>query len=75
MMIFSEDAEIVRSIPAMIASYSAPLLEAGKSKLMAYSIISSIEALNYSPSPAPVCREAPSTFRVHQSELYSSISC
>ena len=30
MMIFSEDTEIVRSIPAMIASYLASLLEAGK---------------------------------------------
>ena len=36
MMIFSEDTEIARSILAMIASYSASLLEAGKSKRMAY---------------------------------------
>ena len=55
----------MRSIPAMIASYSASLLEAGKSKHMVCSIISSVEALSYSPSPAPVYRKAPSTFRVH----------
>ena len=34
MMIFSEDTKIARSIPAMITSYSASLLEAGKSKRM-----------------------------------------
>ena len=31
MMIFSEDTEIARSIPARIASYSASLLDARKS--------------------------------------------
>ena len=65
----------MRSIPTMIASYSASLLETGKSKRMAYSIISPIEALSCSSSPTPVCREAPSTFGVHQLELYGSISC
>ena len=75
MIIFSEDTEIARSIPTMIASYSASLLEAGKSKRMAYSIISSVGALSCIPSPTPVCHEAPSTFRVHQSELSRSISC
>ena len=39
MMIFSEDMEIVRLIPTTIASYSALLLEAGKFKRMAGSII------------------------------------
>ena len=65
MMIFYEDTEIARSIPAMIASYLALLLEAGKSKLIACSIISPIEAKSCSPSSAPNFREAPSTFRVH----------
>ena len=74
MMIFSKNMEIARLIPAMIASYSTSLLEAGKSKCMVYSIISSVGALSYNPSLAPVCREAPSTFRVHQLELSGSIS-
>ena len=56
---------MVRLIPAMIASYSASLLEAGKSRRMACSIISPVEALSYSPSSTLVCREVPSTFRVH----------
>ena len=74
MIIFSEDTEIARSISAMISSYSASLLEAGKSKCMACSIIYLVEALSCSPSSALIFREAPSTFRVHQSELSSSIS-
>ena len=64
MMIFYEDMKIARSILAMIVSYSASLLEAGKSKRMACSIISSTGALSCSPSPAPVCCESPSTFTV-----------
>ena len=75
MIIFSEDMEIVRSIPAMIASYSALLLEARKFKRMACSIISLVGALSCSPRPAPVYRETPSTFRVHQLKLFGSISC
>ena len=65
MMIFSKNTKIVRSIPAMIASYSTSLLEAGKSKLMVCSIISLVGALSCNSSPAPVCHEAPFTFRVH----------
>ena len=61
MMIFYEKTKIARLIPAMITLYSASLLEAGKSKRMACSIISPVRALTCSPSPAPVCREAPST--------------
>ena len=49
----------------MIASYSALLLEIGKFSRMACSMTLSVEALSCSPKPAPVCREAPSTFRVH----------
>ena len=67
MMIFSEDTEIARSILARNASYSALLLEAGKFRLMTCSIISPVGALSCSPNPAPVSREAPSTFRTHQS--------
>ena len=72
---FSEDTEIARSIPAMIASYPTSLLEAGKSKRMACYIISPVGVLSYSPSLPPVCHEAPSIFRVHQPELSGSISC
>ena len=65
MIIFSEDTEIERLIPAMMASYSASLLEVEKSKCMACSIISPVKALSCSPKRAPVYREAPSTFKVH----------
>ena len=75
MMIFSEDTKIARSISTMIASYLASLLEMGKSKRMACSIISPVGALSCSPSLAPFCREMPSTFRVHHPELFGSISC
>ena len=74
MMIFSEDTEIARSSPAMIASYSTSLFEAGKFKRMAYYITSPIGALSCSPRSAPVCLEAPSTFRVHQPDPSDSIS-
>ena len=75
MMIFSENTEIERLSPAMIASYSASLLEAGKFKRMTRSMTSSVGALSYSPRPAPIFHEAPSTFRVHQPELSGSSSC
>ena len=65
MIIFSKDTEITRSIPAMMASYSTSLLEEGKFKRMTYFKISLVGALSYSPRLAPVCREAPSTFKVH----------
>ena len=65
MITLFEDTEIVRSTLARIASYSASLLEAGKSRRMACSIISPIEALSCSPSPTHVCRKAPSTFKIH----------
>ena len=73
MMIFSKDMEVARSSRAMITSYWASLLEAGKSKCMACSIISPIKALSCSPKPAIIYREAPSTFKVHQPELSGSI--
>ena len=62
MIIFPKDTEIKRSSPAMIASYSASLLEARKFKRMACSMTSPVGALSYSPRPAPVYREIPSTF-------------
>ena len=74
MMIFSEDTKIARSIPIIIASYSASLLEAGKSKRMACSIISMVGALSCSPSPTFDCRKVPSSFRIHQSELSDFVS-
>ena len=74
MMIFSEDIEIAWSSLAMITSYSASLLEAGKFKRMGCSMISPIGALSCSPRRAPACHEPPSTFRVHQPKFSNSIS-
>ena len=65
MMIFSEDREIARLSPTIIASYSASLLEKGKSKRMACYIISLVGASSCSPSPAFICRKAPSILRVN----------
>ena len=65
MMIFSEDTEIVRSIPARIASYSASLLDARKSNRIACSILSPVWALSCKPTPAPIFQEVPSTLRIH----------
>ena len=70
MQIFSEDTKIARSSPAMMAS----LLEAEKLRRMACSMTSPGSALSCNPRPALVCREVPSTFRVHQSEPSGSIS-
>ena len=66
MIIFSEDTEIARFVPARIASYSAPLLDTGKSNHIACSIISLVGAFGCRPTPALVYREAPSTLRTHQ---------
>ena len=65
MMIFTEDTEVARSISARIASYSASLLDAGKSNRIACSILSPVGALSCKPTPAPFYREAPSTLRIH----------
>ena len=75
MMIFSEDMDVARLIPTRITSYSVSLLDAGKSSRMACSIISPTGALSCKPTPAPVCREAPSTLRIHQPALPRSASC
>ena len=69
MMIFSEDIEITRSIPARIASHSASLLDARKSNRIACFILSPIWALSCKLTPAPIYLEAPSTLRIHQSAL------
>ena len=58
-----------------MASYSASLLEAEKLRRMACSMTFPIGTLSYNPRPAPICREAPSTIRVHQLEPSGSISC
>ena len=62
---FSEDTDVARSIPVMIASYSVSLLDAGKSNCMACYTISLVKALSCKLTLAPVCREALSTLRIH----------
>ena len=54
MMSFSENIDFARSISARIASYTVSLLDVGKSSHMAYSIISSVGALSFKPTPAPI---------------------
>ena len=63
MMIFLEDTDVARSIPTRIDSYLVSLLE---SSLMTYSILSYVGDLSCKPTPAPACREALSTLRIHQ---------
>ena len=75
MMIFSKDTEIARSILVGIASYSASLLDAGKSNRIACFILSLVRALSCNPIPAPVYQEVSSTLRIHQSALPGSASC
>ena len=65
MIIFFEDTEIVRSIPARIGSYYASFLDVGKSNCIACSILSLVGALSCKSTPVPVYREAPSTLRIH----------
>ena len=65
MMIFFEDTEIARSMPVRITSYSASLLDAGKSNHIVISISSPVGALSYKPIPTLIYREAPSTLRIH----------
>ena len=75
MMIFSKDTKLARFIWARIASYSASLLDAGKSNHIACSILSPIGALSCKLTLAPICREATPTLRIHQSTLPESTSC
>ena len=64
MMIISKDTNVVRLIPARIASYSISFLDTGKSSRMACSILSPVRALSCKPTLAPFCREASSTLRI-----------
>ena len=54
MMSFSEDTDVVRSIPSRIASYSVLLLNMGKSNYMICSILSTVGALSCKQTPALV---------------------
>ena len=66
MMIFSEDTQIARSIPARIATYSASLLDVGKSNHIACSNLSPIGALSCKPILAPIFQETQSKLRIYQ---------
>ena len=59
----------VSSIPARMTSNSDSLLEALKPKRIACSIFSMVGDLSCRPTPALVCRDAPSTLRVHRFKL------
>ena len=61
------------SILAIKASYSDSLLEASKPKRTACSILSPTGEVNCRSMPAPDCREAPSTQRVHQPSLFGRV--
>ena len=75
MMVFYKDTKITRFIPARNASYSTSLLDARKPNRLTGSILSPVGALSCKPTPTLVCREAPSTVRIHQSALLRSASC
>ena len=65
----SVDITTASSIPTRMASYSDSLFEALKPSRIAYLILSPLEDFSCRPMLAPVCRDAPSTLRVHQSKL------
>ena len=65
----SVDTIAASSISARMASYSDSLLEALKPKGINCSNLSSVEDLSCKPMPALVCRDAPSTIRVHKFKL------
>ena len=73
--IISLSAEIAatNSIPARMASYYDSLFEALKPSRIACSILSPSGDFNCRPMQAPVCRDAPSTLRVHQFELVEHV--
>ena len=73
-MIFFEDTDVTRLIPARITSYLVSLLDMGKSNHMACSILSPVGALSCKPTLALVFRDAPSTLRIHQPALFVSTS-
>ena len=65
---------VARPNPDRMASYSASLFEAGKSRRMDCSSHSPFGALRRSPTPDPDEWEAPSTCRDHQSSKVDSLS-
>ena len=71
---FSDDTDCARLIPARIASYSASLLDVGKSSCMACSTTSPVGALSCKLMLAPIWREALSALRIHQPPLFWSTS-
>ena len=68
-MSLSTDITTASSIPSRMASYSDSLFEALKPYRIAYSILSPLEDFSCRLMPAPVCRDALSTLRVHQFKL------
>ena len=65
MMIFFEDTKIMRSTLARMALYSVSSLDVGKSNRIVCSILSPVGAISCKTTPALICREAPSTLRIH----------
>ena len=70
----STDIAAANSIPATMASYSGSLFKALKPSRIACLILSPPGDFNCRPMSAPVCRDAPSTLRVHQFELLGNVS-
>ena len=62
------------SIPDRMASNSDSLFEALKPSRIACLILSPLGDFSYRPMPAPVCRDAPSTLKVHQFKLFGNVS-
>ena len=73
-MSLSIDIATASSIPARMASYSDSFFEALKPSLIACSILSPLGDFSCRPMPTPVCRDAPSTLRVHQFKLFGHVS-
>ena len=69
-----DDIVAANSIPSRMASYYVSLFEALKPIRIACLILSAPGDFNYRPMPAPVCRDAPSTLRVHQFKLSGHVS-
>ena len=70
----SADIVVANSIPSRMASYYVSLFEALKPIWIACSILFAPGDFNCRPMLAPVCRDAPSTLRVHQFKLSGHVS-
>ena len=70
----SIDIAAANLIPARMTSYFDSLFEALKPSRIACSILSPLEDFSYRPMSTPVCRDAPSTLRVHQFKLSEYVS-